>query len=244
MKKINRRSFIKVGYGVVFGTAIGPGITLLQTRAEGSSKSASSENRWGMVIDSNRCTEDCTACIDSCRTENNVPLFGDPRFDSHWIRKVKAVPKTGGQTRYLPMLCNHCEHPTCQHVCPVAATFTRKDGIVLIDEHRCIGCRYCMIACPYKARTFIFKKTEKWPNPDVPKRSKGVVEKCNFCVNRIDKGKLPACVKACADKGENAMIFGNLNNPDSGISWYLRQYAPKQLRADLGLEPKVYYRGI
>jgi len=101
-----------------------------------------------------------------------------------------------------------------------------------------------VIACPYKARTFVFKKTTEWTNKDVPKRSKGVVEKCNFCVHRIDQGRLPACVESCDKNGEKAMIFGNLNDHDSEISQELRKYAPKRLREDLGLEPKVYYRGI
>jgi molybdopterin-containing oxidoreductase family iron-sulfur binding subunit len=101
-----------------------------------------------------------------------------------------------------------------------------------------------MIACPYKARTFVFKKTEKWTNKKVPKRSKGVVEKCNFCVHRVDKGEIPACVEACKKTGEKGMLFGNLNDPESEISKYIREHVPKPLRADLGLKPKVFYRGI
>jgi molybdopterin-containing oxidoreductase family iron-sulfur binding subunit len=101
-----------------------------------------------------------------------------------------------------------------------------------------------MIACPYKARTFVFKKTEKWTNKKVPKRAKGVVEKCNFCVHRVDKGEIPACVEACNKTGEKGMLFGNLNDPESEISKYIREHAPKPLRADLGLKPKVFYKGI
>lgn len=245
MNKFDRRTLLKAGSAVMFTTALGPGVTLIQAFAQGQPDSAaSSKHRWGMVIDSNLCTEDCTACTDACRKENNVPLFGDERFDSHWIRKVKITPKSGGASSSLPMLCNHCDHPPCLHVCPVVATFKRKDGIVLIDKHRCIGCRYCMIACPYKARTFIFKKTTEWTNKEVPKRSKGVVEKCNFCVHLVDRGELPACVTACNRSGEKGMIFGNLNDPDSEISRYLKDNTTKRLRTDLGLEPKVYYKGI
>jgi len=250
--EMNRRNLLKAGSLAVLGTTIGPGIILLQARtgeAAGGHKhkhqNASSENRWGMVIDANKCTKDCTACTTSCRWENNVPLFGDEKIDAHWIRKATLTAKNGShQKTYLPLLCNHCENPPCQHVCPVKATFTRKDGIVLVDAHRCIGCRYCMAACPYKARSFVFKKTTKWTNPNITKRQKGVVEKCNFCVHRIDSGKLPACVEACYKKGEKAMIFGNLDDPDSEISQYLKKYATKQVRQDLGLKPKVYYRGI
>ena len=244
--KFNRRTFLKTGGAVVLGTAISPGVTLYRVFAEdGRDSAASSKNKWGLVIDSNLCTDKCDACTKACRIENNVPLFGDKRFDGHWIRKVTVTPKMpNAKSRSLPLLCNHCEHPPCQHVCPVAATFKRKDGVVLIDEHRCIGCRYCMIACPYKARTFVFKKTEKWTNKKVPKRSKGVVEKCNFCVHRVDKGEIPACVEACKKTGEKGMLFGNLNNPESEISIYIREHVPKPLRADLGLKPKVFYRGI
>ena len=250
MTEINRRSFLKEGLkgsALLVGTAIAPGITLFTQKAEAraNDSSASDKNRWGMVIDTNLCKEDCTACTSACRKENNVPLFGDEKIDAHWIRKATISPKNAPEKKIsLPLLCNHCEHPPCQHVCPTAATFTRKDGIVLVDKHRCIGCRYCMIACPYKARSFVFKKTTDWTNPKVPIRSKGVVEKCNFCVHLIDDGQLPACVTACDREGEKAMIFGNLNDPNSDISKYIKEHAPKRIREDLGLEPKVYYRGI
>ncbi len=246
MSDIDRRKFLKGGTAILAGTVIAPGITLIQVMAgENEESRASAKNRWGMVIDVNRCTEECTECIQACRTENNVPLFGDKRFDAYWIRKVKVTPKIQGAKSFsLPLLCNHCEYPPCQHVCPVGATFTRKDGIVLIDKHICIGCRYCMIACPYKARSFVFRKTTQWTNKDVPKRSKGVVEKCNFCVHLVDKGELPACVDACNKSGEKAMLFGNLNDPESEIYKYLREHAPQGLRVDLGLKPKVFYRGL
>ncbi|MBI5179639.1 MAG: 4Fe-4S dicluster domain-containing protein [Nitrospinae bacterium] len=245
MTEFDRRTLLKFGAAAVVGSALGPGITLFQAFARDGEKRGPSKIRWGLVIDANKCTADCTACTNACRTENNVPLFGDPRYDGHWIRKVTVTPKTEGAVgRSLPLLCNHCEQPPCQHVCPVAATFTRDDGIVMIDKHRCIGCRYCMIACPYKARTFVFKNTEKWTNPDVPKRGKGVVEKCTFCAHRIDKGQIPACVEACNKEGEKAMIFGNLNDPNSEIVQYIRANTPKGIREDLGLEPKVFYKGI
>jgi molybdopterin-containing oxidoreductase family iron-sulfur binding subunit len=250
MTDINRRSFLKDGLKggtAVAGAMIAPGITILYETAEAHTKdrSASEKNRWGMVIDTTKCTEECTACTSACRKENNVPLFGDEKIDAHWIRKATIAPKASPEKKIsLPLLCNHCEHPPCAHVCPTAATFKRKDGIVLVDEHRCIGCRYCMIACPYKARSFVFKKTENWTNKKVPKRSKGVVEKCNFCVHLVDDGHLPACVTACKNEDKNAMIFGNMNDPSSEISKYIKKHAPKRIREDLGLEPKVYYGGI
>ncbi len=244
--ELDRRSFLKTGGAVALGTAISPGVTLYQVFAQDARDStASSKNKWGMIIDTNLCNEKCDACTKACRIENNVPLFGDKTIDAHWIRKAVISPKNAPHKKTsLPLLCNHCEHPPCKHVCPTAATFLRKDGLVLIDKHRCIGCRYCMVACPYKARSFVFKKTTTWTNKEVPKRFKGVVEKCNFCVHRIDAGKLPACVVACRKEGEKAMIFGNLNDQESEISRFIKEHAPKQIRADLGLKPKVFYKGI
>ncbi|MBI3793458.1 MAG: 4Fe-4S dicluster domain-containing protein [Nitrospinae bacterium] len=244
MSEMDRRGFVKAGLAVLAGTALGNGITLFQARAEDGQDKA--KTRWGLVIDANKCGEKCSECVNACRTENNVPLFGDPRYDGHWIRKATITPENveGGKSTSLPLLCNHCEHPPCKHVCPTAATFVRHDGIVLIDKHRCIGCRYCMVACPYKARTFVFKNSEAWPNPDVPKRSKGVVEKCTFCAHRLDKGQTPACVEACTKSGEGAMIFGNLNDPQSEIHRYIKENAPHGLREDFGLKPKVLYKGV
>ncbi len=248
MTEMDRRGLLKAGIAVLAGAALGPGVTLIRAFAEGGagpSSSPSSKIRWGMVIDANKCTEKCQECVSACRTENNVPFFGDARYDGHWIRKATLTPEGGGgKTISLPLLCNHCENPPCQHVCPTAATFTRHDGIVQIDQHRCIGCRYCMMACPYKARTFVFKQTDKWSNPEVPKRSKGVVEKCDFCAHRLDKGRLPACVEACDKSGEKAMMFGDLNDPQSEICRYVRDSAPRGLREDFGLKPKVLYKGV
>ena len=200
-----------------------------------------------MLIDTNRCTTDCTACLTACRKENNVPLFGEPARDVHWIRKVTIRDKDQRRpTVNLPVLCNHCEHPPCVHVCPTEASFVRKDGIVLVDEHRCIGCRYCMIACPYKARSLVYHETKRTleSNPEVPIRSKGVVEKCTFCVHRLDNGLQPACVDACQKAGKEAMLFGDLNDPNSEIAKRVRTVATKTIRPDLGLKPRVHYQGL
>jgi molybdopterin-containing oxidoreductase family iron-sulfur binding subunit len=201
-----------------------------------------SRTKWGMLINIDNCTKNCRACMEACRKENNVTLFGDPRIDNYWIRVATIRQKfPNAKARYIPLLCNHCEEPFCVKVCLVKASFKRKDGIVLIDQHRCIGCRYCMIACPYKARSFAFKETHKWSNQDSPKRKHGVVEKCNFCVSRIDKGLAPACVEACPKK---AMIFGNLNDSESLIARTIATGKAKRIRPDLGSKPKVYYLGL
>ena len=142
------------------------------------------------------------------------------------------------------MLCNHCENPPCAQVCPVQATYKREDGIVIVDPHLCIGCRYCMIACPYNARCFNFKDNEKWTNKEQPKRSHGVAEACNLCAHRLDVGQMPACVEACQNIGAGALMVGDLNDRNSDIANIVSTDAVKRIREDLGTDPKVYYIGL
>ena len=127
-------------------------------------------------------------------------------------------------------------------VCPTGASFKREDGIVLVDKHICIGCRYCMMACPYKARSFIHESLQD-QKPYAP-RGKGTVESCTFCVHRVDEDRTPACVEACTAENHNAMVFGDLNNPSSEVSVELRKHSSRQIRADLDLNTAVRYRGI
>ena len=201
--------------------------------------------RWGLVIDLHKCLDDCTACVESCRKENNVALHGDERWDVYWIRKVGIESKehTVGTEESVPLLCNHCDDPPCALVCPVQATYKREDGIVIVDHHRCIGCRYCMIACPYNARFFNYKENHEWHNKDYPKRSHGVAEACNFCAHRLDDGRLPACVETCQGIA-GALTIGDLNDPRSDVSRLIADNPVKRLREDLGTEPKVYYIGL
>ena len=184
--------------------------------------------------------------MDACRKENNVGYYNDEKYDIHWIRKVKVKNKDGSENseKSVVLLCNHCDNPPCAQVCPVQATYKREDGIVIVDHHRCIGCRYCMIACPYNARFFNFKDSEEWPNKEFPKRSHGVAEACNLCAQRLDKGELPACVSACKNAGNNALYVGDLNQSDSEVSKLISSNAVKRIREDLGTEPKVYYIGL
>ncbi|MBF0427714.1 MAG: 4Fe-4S dicluster domain-containing protein [Magnetococcales bacterium] len=247
---MDRRSVLGLGGAIAAGVALAPGLHLIAAPAP-SSEAASPDSppakRWAMLIDTTRCAENCTACTTACRAENNVPLFGDPDRDIHWIRKVELRDQKHRQPPVsLPVLCNHCENPPCVHVCPTEASFIRHDGLVLVDKHRCIGCRYCMIACPYKARSLVFHKTRlpEGGNPKVPIRAVGVVEKCTFCAHRLDDGQKPACVEACAKADKNAMIFGDINDPNSEISQRLLKEKTQTIRADLGLKPQVYYKGI
>jgi molybdopterin-containing oxidoreductase family iron-sulfur binding subunit len=194
-----------------------------------------------MLIDTNQCSAGCNDCVTACSRENHLS-GGLKETDSQWIRKLELKDARSGKTHSLPMLCQHCEHPPCVDVCPTGASFRRADGIVLVDRHICIGCRYCMMACPYKARSFVHAEVTG-QNPDVP-RGKGCVESCTLCVHRIDRDQKPACVEACAAAGRNAMIFGDLNDRQSEISKRVAAYATTQVRADLALNPAVRYQGI
>jgi len=243
---MDRRDFIKKSGTVLAGASGALSLPVLSscTPELAEAERVLEGRRLGMVIDLTRCEPGCTICLDACREENNVAFHDDARWDVHWIRKVKIRPKDeshGTEEKTVLLMCNHCDDPPCVQVCPVQATFKREDGIVLVDHHRCIGCRYCMIACPYNARYFNYKENEDWPNKEYPKRSHGVPEACNFCAHLVDQGKMPACVDAC-DAG--ALVFGDLNDPNSEISRVIDENSMKKTREDGGTEPKVYYIGL
>jgi dimethyl sulfoxide reductase iron-sulfur subunit len=229
--------------------------------------------KLGMVIDLNRCIG-CRSCAVICKIHNSLP-------PGTWWQRVETV---GSQEHmvpvgeypdlselFLPVPCQHCDNAPCIKVCPVGATWQREDGIVLVDYERCIGCRYCMTACPYGVRQFNWQDSgesfkegfrnagfgEDWfADKDyrygypldhrtkdgrlvfTQKRPRGVVEKCTFCVQYVDQGLLPACVRGCPG---NARTFGDLNDPDSEISKIIRGRNVFKLMADLGTEPKVFY---
>jgi len=210
-------------------------------------------SKWAMVIDLKTCftKPGCRTCIDACHSVHNVPDFGNPKDDVKWIwtnryrdifrEQTHQLMSAELQTQPVLALCNHCENPPCVKVCPTKATFKRNDGIVMMDYHRCIGCRYCMAACPYGARSFNWKD----PRPFVkevkegfPTRTKGVVEKCNFCEERLVQGLQPACVEACTAK---ALTFGDLNDRDSQVRRILRLKPGMRRKAHLGTEPKIFY---
>lgn len=250
---MDRREFLTVCGGTVLSTgACAYGASLLTARSSPPPKEggAKSGRRWGMLIDLTKCRDGCTKCLEACRNENNVAFHGDPRWDIHWIRKVKIKSKLAASApvKSVLLLCNHCDNPPCAQVCPVKATYKRADGIVLVDHHRCIGCRYCVISCPYNARFFNFKENHEWPNKKYPKRSHGVAESCNLCAHLLDRGQEPACVAAC-DKVANALAVGDLNDAEHGV-WYGgprltdTEHTPKRIREDHGTEPKVYYFGL
>jgi tetrathionate reductase subunit B len=240
---VYRRRFLSGTAAATAGMAVAPGVFLHEVaHARPADQAVTSDVRWGMLIDSNKCAEGCNDCVNACNDEHGLTGHGRPATDAQWIRKVKLKDRQSGHTQTLPLLCQHCEHPPCVDVCPTGASFKRADGIVLVDKHICIGCRYCMMACPYKARSFIHETLQD-QLPHAP-RGKGTVESCTFCVHRVDNGETPACVEACSAENHNAMVFGDLNDPQSEISRELRQHSSRQIRADLQLNTGVRYRGI
>jgi tetrathionate reductase subunit B len=169
---------------------------------------------YAMLIDCAKCIG-CESCAETCREEYELP-------DGVWRSWVKFIERE--EMLFLPRLCNHCDNPPCATVCPVSASYKREDGIVLTDYKKCIGCKYCMIACPYDAR--FLHPIHK------------VSDKCTFCDHRLEEGLLPACVEVCP---VGARIFGDLNNPESEISKLIAQKPVQVLRKDMGTKPKVYY---
>ncbi|MDA8389725.1 MAG: 4Fe-4S dicluster domain-containing protein [Gammaproteobacteria bacterium] len=232
-----RRLFALAGGAVA--AVLTPGVTLFaRTLTVGSGKTPV---RYGLLIDSTRCTQGCDACVTACQDYNGLSKKITPDT-AQWIRKVTVTDPQTGLTRSFPVMCQHCAQATCVDVCPTGASYRRPDGIVLVDKHRCIGCRYCLMACPYKARSFV-GRVVKDQKPWAP-RGKGTAEACTMCVERVMDGKAPACVTACAERGKKAMVFGNLHDPKSEIAQKLAQFPTTTIRADLGLEPGVHYRGI
>lgn len=175
--------------------------------------------RYGMVVDLRKCLG-CHTCSVACKMENAVPL-GVWRS---WVKQVEKGRFPYVRKTYLPMLCNNCENPICVTVCPVKASYRRKDGIVLVDPHRCIGCRYCMAVCPYDAR---------YVNPRV-----NIVEKCYWCEHLVDRGMKPACVDACPTQ---ARIFGDINDHNNEIGKVLVTNPVQVIKPEMGTYPKVFY---
>ena len=236
-----RRRQILAWGAAMAGVALAPGVTLLDlAHGRAPSEPASPKVRWGMLVDLNRCAPDCDACVAACDRENGLPAVKTPT-SSQWIRKVE-LKDMRGQVRSVPMMCQHCAEPPCVDVCPTGASFKRADGIVLVARHTCIGCRYCMMACPYKARSFVHEPVTG-QRPEVP-RGKGCVESCTLCVHRIDRGRIPACVEACEAAGHGALLFGDLNDPGSEIAKRVASYTSSAVRADLGLDPGIRYVGL
>jgi [DsrC]-trisulfide reductase subunit O len=246
--KITRKQFLKLAGGSLVGIA---GVKVVGSALPGD-EAEPKQKQWGLAIDFSKCRwdEGCEGCLSACKKAHNVPDIPDPNRAVKWTWKEhepavfpqqSALLPEAIKQRPVPVLCNHCAKPACTKVCPTAATWKREDGVVMMDWHRCIGCRYCMAACPYGARSFNWSDPRPHLvsiNPDFPTRSKGVVEKCNLCEERLAKGQKPACVETC---GEKAIVFGDLNDPESDIRRVLKARYSIQRRPELGTGPSVYY---
>lgn len=247
---IARRQFLGTSAAMA-GLAVAPGVFLTQVAHAGTTQAATDKNRWGMLIDTSKCATGCNECVKACNTENGISGTHGQKVDAQWIRKVTLKDKMTGHVQSLPLLCQHCEHPPCVDVCPTGASMKRPDGIVLVDKHICIGCRYCMMACPYKARSFIHEVLEE--QKAIAPRGKGTVESCTMCVHRVDENRAeadrtkhrdPACVEACNNSGHKAMWFGDLKDPGSEIVAELKKHGGAQLRPDMNLNTGVRYQGL
>jgi molybdopterin-containing oxidoreductase family iron-sulfur binding subunit len=252
----------RVGAGAL-ATVIATGgalTALFPSVAAGATTPTARKFRYGMVIDTRRCVG-CKACVVACKAENKTP----PGVSYTVVVEEAFRDRVDEKPLFMTKPCFHCEKPPCVNVCPVSATFKReRDGIVVIDYDRCIGCRYCITACPYGARSFDFGDNYPAmaagtpiafvPSPEYGqfrKRAEGAspvgnVRKCTFCLHlqdaegRYDRaaGRWPACAKTCTGK---AIHFGDFNDPDSEVSRLLAERQGVRLKEELGTEPNVYY---
>jgi Fe-S-cluster-containing dehydrogenase component len=266
---INRRDFIKLaGLSTLLGLGgkaafelLRPGEVEAQLPPAGAPLKA---KRWSMVVDMRKLTDETAKqCIAACHLVHNVPDFDhpiDPKealdadHKTRWLIKWiwtdhfhNAFP--GDENENMPehvkhlnflLLCNHCDNPPCVRVCPTQATFRRDDGVVMMDMHRCIGCRFCMAGCPFSARSFNWRDPRPYVREvyqDYPTREIGVVEKCNFCAERLARGQLPACVEA----SKGALTFGDLSDPKSKVRELLGTNFTIRRKSYLGTNPQVYY---
>ena len=263
-EKKSRRDFLREAGAAVLGAGSGLPILAAAGCEMPGHNIRGSERQWAMVIDMEKAENPQVrqAAFEACRKAHNVPRIPDPEEEIRWIWDAEyehvfedqiheRTPQEVLETPVI-VLCNHCTNPPCVRVCPTQATWKREsDGIVMMDMHRCIGCRYCMAACPYGARSFNWRDPRPFVDtePDgtfpseYPTRTRGVVEKCNFCAERLREGLQPACVEAAnqVPGGEGSLVFGDLADPDSEVSRILSTQRSMARRVSLGTKPNVYY---
>lgn len=216
-EKSQRRKFLKSSGSVAVAAMA---VTVMPRRSLAAA--IDPDKQYGMLFDTRRCVG-CQACSVACRAENQVPMG----MSRSWVETVEKGTYPAATVSFLPRVCNQCSNPQCASVCPTGATYKRaEDGVVVVDADVCIGCKYCIQACPYEAR-FI--------NP-----TSGAADKCDFCTDRVAKGLEPACVATCF---QHARIFGDLNDPKSEISQLIASNAVTVLRPEMGTKPNVFYIG-
>ena len=262
---ISRRSLLKAAVSVpclIGGGAIFEALTTLTSTPVPTvdpivANYDAAAHRWGFVVDTAACIG-CGKCVVACKTENGVPF--DEEHTRTWIERrtltssgavIVQAPDAGiagfadaplpvaaseiVDSKFVARLCMQCELSPCTTVCPVGATYRTADGVILVDEARCIGCGYCVVACPYGARYLVPADAR------TPTGVAGVADKCTFCYHRVTRGQQPACVEVCP---VGARKFGDLNDATSEVSVILRDQATRVLRPELGTKPRVHYLGL
>jgi tetrathionate reductase subunit B len=227
--------------------------------AEDTAGAVSAPHRWAFAVDVTRCIG-CGFCVDACKLENHVPTEADttrtwverhaiaadgtdyvdsPEGGIHGFPPESTAP--GAESAniehafFMPRLCMQCDNPPCVSICPVSATYRTPDGVILVDQDRCIGCGYCVVACPYGARYLVPSGGE------TPTGNAGVADKCTWCYQRISNGRNPVCVEVCP---AGARMFGDLDDPTSTVGIALREREAAVLKPELGTKPKVFYIGL
>jgi Fe-S-cluster-containing dehydrogenase component len=251
---VDRRKFLQISGLALLALAAKPALDVLTKPAEVSAATGGpiTGKRFAMAIDLRKCAvqDGCIDCINACHLAHNVPAIGSKKEEIKWIwgatyeqafaEQENKYVKEAMRDKNVLLLCNHCDNPPCVRVCPTQATFRRQDGIVMMDYHRCIGCRYCMAACPFGARSFNWRDPKpylKQSDIGYPTRTRGVVEKCNFCEERLLLGKGPACAEAC---NNGAIVFGDLG-PGTDVHKVVSTNYSVRRKLELGTQPQIYY---
>ena len=243
---LSRRDFFKAGTIIVGGIAVTSALAPYDGLLFASEAPGAKGKWYGIGIDINKCIG-CGKCANACKLENNVPK--EPFYFRSWVEQytikndgtIVVESPNGGidgfkqsvpdkdifKSFFVPKMCNHCAKSPCTQVCPVGASFESPEGIALVDQNYCIGCGYCVQACPYGCR---------YIDP-----YKGVVDKCTLCYHRLEKGLDPACMMACPT---GARIYGDLNDKDSSLSLFIKENNCAVLKPQLNTEPKLFYNGL